>query len=57
MVVEGAPSLEFRVLAALQDVLLALEVWVVETHKGAALHSHRVDAVDQATFLEVVAAA
>lgn len=38
MVVVGVPPLEFWVLAVLQDVLLALKVWVVVADPGSALH-------------------
>lgn len=53
----GIPALEFRVLPMLQDVLLALEVWVVEADEGPALHANRVDPVQKTTVLEVVAVA
>lgn len=39
MVIMGVPSLEFWVLAMLQDVLLALEVGVVVADPGSALHT------------------
>ena len=57
MVVVGVPALELGVLAALQDVLLALEVGVVVAHEGAALHTDGVHPVHEATVLEVVTVA
>lgn len=48
------PALEFRILSMLQNVLLALEVWVVEADEGAALHADRVDPVHETSILEVV---
>ena len=57
MVVVGVPALELGVLAALQDVLLALEVGVVVAHEGAALHADGVHPVHEAAVLEVVTVA
>lgn len=53
----GIPALELRVLSMLQDVLLALEVWVIIADEGTALHADRVDPVHEAAVLEVVAVA
>ncbi|KAF3857988.1 hypothetical protein F7725_011189 [Dissostichus mawsoni] len=53
----GIPALEFGVLSMLQNVLLALEVWVVIADVGSALHTDRVDPVHEATVLEVVTVA
>lgn len=53
----GIPALEFRVLPMLQDVLLALEVWVIIADEGPALHTDWVDPVHEAAVLEVVAVA
>lgn len=57
MIVKGIPALEFGVLSVFQDVLLALEVWVIEADEGAALHPDGVDSVHEAAVLEVVALA
>lgn len=57
MVVVAVPTLELGVLAVLQDVLLSLEVGVVKAAEGAALHTDGVDAVHEATVLEVIAVA
>ena len=57
MVVVGVPALELGVLAALQDVLLALEVRVVIAHEGTALHTDGVHPVHEAAVLEVVTVA
>lgn len=55
VVIMCIPTLELRVLSVLQNVLLALEVWVVEADKGPALHADRVDPVHEASILKVVA--
>lgn len=39
VIIMGIPALEFRVLPMLQDVLLALEVWVIIADEGPALHT------------------
>ena len=57
VIVMGIPALEFGVLSVLQDVLLALEVWVVIADEGTALHADRVDPVHEAAVLEVVTVA
>lgn len=57
MIVMGIPALEFRVLPMLQNVLLALEVWMVKADEGPALHTDRVDPVHEAAVLEVVTVA
>ena len=57
MIIKGIPALEFRVLSVLQNVLLALKVWMVEADEGAALHTDRVDPVHEAAVLEVVTVA
>ena len=53
----GIPALEFRVLSMLQNILLALKIWVVEADEGPALHTDRVDPVHEAAILKVVALA
>lgn len=55
MVVMGVPALELRVLAALQDVLLALKIGVVVTDPSSTLHTDGVHPVHKATVLEVIA--
>lgn len=57
MIIVGVPSLELGVLSVLQHVLLSLEVGVVEAAEGTALHTDGVDAVHEATVLEVIAVA
>lgn len=57
VIIMGIPALEFRVLSMFQNVLLALEVWVVKADEGSALHTDRVDPVHEATVLEVVTVA
>lgn len=57
VIIMGIPALEFRVLSVLQNVLLALEVWVVKADEGPALHTDRVDPVHEAAILEVVTVA
>lgn len=55
MVTVGVPALELRVLATLQDVLLALKVGVVIADPSSALHTDGVHPVHEATVLEVIA--
>lgn len=57
MIIVGVPALELGVLSVLQNVLLALEVWVVEADEGPALHPDRVHPVHEAPVLEVVTVA
>lgn len=57
MIIVGVPSLELGVLSVLQHVLLSLEVGVVKAAEGAALHTDGVDAVHEASVLEVIAVA
>lgn len=57
VVVVGVPALELGVLATLQDVLLALEVGVIIADPGPTLHADGVDAVHEATVLEVITVA
>lgn len=57
VIIVRVPALELGVLAALKDVLLALEVGVVEADPGTALHTDGVDAVHEATVLEVITVA
>lgn len=57
VIIEGIPALELRVLAVLQNILLALEVGVVKADKGPALHPDRVDPVHEAAVLKVVTVA
>lgn len=57
VIIMGIPALELRVLSVLQNILLALEVWVVEADEGPTLHTDGVDPVHEATVLEVVAVA
>lgn len=54
VIIVGIPALEFRVLSMLQNILLALEVWVVEADEGPALHTDRVHSVHEPSVLEVV---
>lgn len=54
MIITGIPALEFRILSVFQNVLLALEVWVVVADEGPALHTDRVHPIHEATVLEVV---
>ena len=57
VIIMGIPALELGVLWVLQDVLLALEIWVVVANESAALHTDRVDPAHEATALEVIAVA
>lgn len=54
MVIMAVPAEEVRVVAVLQDKLLAPEVGVVEADPGSALHVDGVDPVHKASVLEVV---
>lgn len=55
MVVVAIPAEEVRVVAVLQDELLAAEVGVAEADPGAALHADGVHPVHEASVLEVLA--
>lgn len=57
VIIMGIPALVFRVLSVLQDVLLALEIWVVVANESPALHANRVDPAHEAAVLEVIAVA
>lgn len=57
VIIMGIPALVFGVLSVLQDVLLALEIWVVVANESAALHADRVDPAHEAAVLEVIAVA
>lgn len=57
VIIMGIPALVFRVLSVLQDVLLALEIWVVVANESPALHTDRVDPAHEAAVLEVIAVA
>ncbi len=54
VIVVCVPALELGVLSALEDVLLALEVRMIEADPGGALHTDRVDPVHEAAVLEVI---
>lgn len=54
MVVVAIPAEEVRVVAVLQDELLAPEVRVIVADPGSALHADGVNAVHKAPVLEVV---
>lgn len=54
MVIVAIPAIEVRVVAMLQDELLAPEVRVVEADPGPTLHADRVHPVHEASILEVV---
>lgn len=54
MVIVAVPVEEVRIVAVLQDKLLALEVRVVKADPGSALHADGVDPGHKASVLEVV---
>lgn len=54
MVIVAIPAEEFRVVAMLQDELLAVEVGVVKADPGTTLHTDGVHSVHKASVLEVV---
>lgn len=53
MIIVGIPALEIRILSFFQHVLLSLEIRMVETHPGPALHTDGVHPVHETTVLEV----
>lgn len=54
MIIVGIPALEVGIFSFLQYVLLSLEIRMVETHPGPAVHANGVHSVHEATVLEVL---